>query len=84
MRLAALTSLLLVSAAAAPAESGAVEIRQGGNFVRVFIDQAPFAVYQVSDERPKPSFAEIRGPDGTVISRPLPSSGTKDAHHHGL
>ena len=78
-----LTTLLMASAALRAAEPS-VELTKKGDTVVVMIGGEEFTVFNTSREMPKPFFSPVRGPGGTVISRPLLKPGDDHPHHKGI
>lgn len=78
-----LTTLLLFSNAIVAAEPN-VQLASKGDTVVVSIGNEEFAVFNTSHEKPKPFFFPVKGPGGTVISRPLSQPGADHPHHKGI
>lgn len=60
-----------------------VTLKQQGDTVNVNIGDARFAVYNTSKDLPKPFFSPVRGPSGTIISRPIENP-EDHKHHKGI
>ena len=69
------TTLLAEKAVTLTAKEASVEIEIGGE---------PFAVYNYSKQLPKPFFHPVRGPGGTVLTRPIERKGDDHPHHKGI
>jgi hypothetical protein len=72
---------LLIASTAAAAGEATVSLDVKDTAVDVSIGGKPFAVYRYGQELPKPFFAEVRGPAGTVLTRPIISKGQGDHPH---
>lgn len=70
----------------APAIAGetAVELKQNKDTVDITIGGEPFAVFKYSSELPKPFMFPVRGPGGTVLTRPIEKKGDDHPHHKGI
>ncbi|MGH7127110.1 MAG: PmoA family protein [Planctomycetaceae bacterium] len=78
----AVASLLLFSTAALDAGEQTVRLEMHEDTLTVTIDGAEFATYHFGDELPKPFFADVRAPGGTVVTRTLNDPVDKDHPHH--
>lgn len=59
-----------------------VKLVRADNQVSVTIGGKPFAVYRFGKDQPKPYFFPVRGPEGTVMTRPISKPGDKQDHPH--
>ena len=85
MRLQHVLATLVLSGLAVGTASADVALKRGKDVVHVLIDGKPFTDYVTSKELPKPFFADVTAPDGTVISRPVPPpKGEDHPWHKGL
>jgi hypothetical protein len=55
-----------------------------GDVIAVTIGGEPFTEYHTSDAMPKPFFSPVRGPGGTVMTRPIEKQGDDHPHHKGI
>ena len=60
----------------------ALSLTDGVLTVRIGDEQ--FAVYNKTDKYPKPFFSPVRGPGGTILSRPILRKGDDHPHHKGI
>ena len=78
--LAGLVCLLSLSAATLAGEQ-TVQLDVKESTVDVTIGGEPFAEYRFGKDLPKPYFADVRGPGGTIITRPIIAKGEGDHPH---
>ena len=78
--LAGLVCLLSLSAATFAGEKS-VRLDVKESTVEVTIGDEPFAEYRFGQDLPKPFFADVRGPGGTIITRPIIAKGEGDHPH---
>lgn len=69
---------------ATQAAEPAVRLTRKAETVEVTIGGEAFAVYNFSKERPKPFFSPVRGPGGTIMTRPIEKKGDDHRHHKGI
>lgn len=84
MRVFLACTLLLSSAASLPAGETAVSLTKEKETVRVSIGEEEFAVFNFSEKLPKPFFSPVRGPGGTILTRPIEREGDDHPHHKGI
>lgn len=86
--LSCLTLLSTLSATNQPAvaDDPVVSLRQDSRtkHLQVLVGRMPFLMYNYSEKLPKPFFWPVRGPDGTVMSRPILRFGDDHRHHKGI
>ncbi len=75
-----MTLMIAVLPLVAIADDGQVQLVKHDDTVEVNINGAPFAVYNFSQELPKPFFSPIRSEDGAIVTRGLENP--EDHKHH--
>lgn len=83
MKSFAMTCLLLFVLTPVSFAERSVTIERQEDQLTVKIGDAPFAVYNMSKELPKPFFSPVHDPNGTIISRPLENP-EDHKHHKGI
>lgn len=86
MKTALSVSLAVCVASSLIAGEPSVQLAKKECTVEVSIDGEEFAVFNFSDELPKPFFAPVRGPGGTIVTRPIikPGENAKGGERAGL
>ncbi len=74
---------IAIASSAVNVTAGPVTLHREGTQVEVQIDGQPFAVYNFGKDLPKPFFSPVRGPGGTILSRPLENP-EDHKHHKGI
>lgn len=78
-----LSVVLLTAASVGVAAEQVVGFAADGTQITVQIDGKTFAVYNTSNDLPKPFFSPVRGSDGTILSRSLENP-EDHKHHKGI
>ncbi len=83
--------LLLAFITPVDAAENAVSLKLHGDGISVDVDGKPFTFYVIDkdlglkkQELPKPFLSPVRGPDGTVMTRPIAREGDDHPHHKGI
>lgn len=84
MRILLCVTTVLFSGASLFAGEPTVKLTKKTDTVQVTIEGRDFAVYNFSHKLPKPFFFPVRGPDGTVLTRPIERPGDDHPHHKGV
>lgn len=83
-----LSTVAMLILSASPVLAGDLSVRlspdEGAKTVAVSVGGEAFAIYNYSDELPKPFFSPVRGPGGTIMSRPIAKPGDDHPHHKGI
>lgn len=84
MRIAmTLAALVLATSSLTQAANKSVHLKKQNGTLAITIDDKPFATL-VSEGYAKPFINKIRGPAGTIVTRPVKNSVTEHPHHKGL
>jgi hypothetical protein len=76
--------VVLLSTSVVAAGEPTVKLTVKIDTVDVTVGGKPFAVYEFSKDLPKPFFSPVRGPDGTILTRPIEKDGDDHPHHKGI
>ena len=81
--LLSIVAVLLITSVVAAGEP-TVKLTVKTDTVDITVGGKPFAVYKYSKDLPKPFFSPVRGPDGTILTRPIEKKGDDHPHHKGI
>ena len=85
MKLLIVLSVLMASGVVVAGDTSVtLSLDEDAKAVNVQIAGKPFTVYEYSSELPKPFLSPVRGPEGTIISRPIGREGDDHPHHKGI